>query len=70
LSYCVKRIKGNKQNTREMMVDILDWFTPEFRWEHGHAEVAAWFYKRQYRNVTITTDEVFGFNTTGEKPAV
>jgi len=69
-SFCVKKLKGNKQNAREMMVDILDWFTPEFRWEHGHSEVAAWFYKRQYRNVKITTNEVFGFNTTGEKPSI
>lgn len=70
VSFCIKKLKGNKQNAREMMVDILDWFTPEFRWEHGHTEVASWFYKRQYHNVTITTDEVFGFNTIGEKPVV
>ncbi len=67
LSFIIKRIKGNKQNVSEMMVDILDWFTPEFRWEHGHEEAAAWFYKRSYCKVSITTDEVFGFNITGEK---
>jgi ubiquinone/menaquinone biosynthesis C-methylase UbiE len=69
VSFCIKKLKGNKQNSREMMVDILDWFTPEFRWEHGHSEVASWFYKRGYQNVTITTNELFGFNTVGEKPA-
>jgi SAM-dependent methyltransferase/uncharacterized protein YbaR (Trm112 family) len=68
VSFCIKKMKGNKQNAREMMVDILDWFTPEFRWEHGHTEVASWFYKRQYRDIKVTTDEVFGFNTIGEKP--
>ncbi len=68
VSFCIKRVKGNKQNAREMMVDILDWFTPEFRHEHGHMEVVSWFYKRQYTNIKITTDEVFGFNTIGEKP--
>lgn len=67
VSYIIKKIKGNKQNAREMMVDILDWFTPEFRWEHGHTEVIAWFHKRGYTKVKITTDEVFGFNTIGEK---
>jgi len=67
VSYIVKRIKGNPQNSREMMVDILDWFTPEFRWEHGHKEAAAWFYKRQFCKVKITTDELFGFNIIGEK---
>lgn len=67
LSFCIKRLKGNNQNAREMMVDILDWFTPEFRWEHSPPEVAAWFYKRRYGNIKVTTHEVFGFNTIGEK---
>ncbi|MEP7141225.1 MAG: class I SAM-dependent methyltransferase [Ferruginibacter sp.] len=67
LSYCIKKIKGNPQNAREMMVDILDWFTPEFRWEHGHYEAAAWFYKRRFKNVKVTTDSMFGFNIIGEK---
>ena len=67
VSYLVKKLKGNKQNAREMMVDILDWFTPQFRWEHGHTEAAAWFYKRGFKNVKVTTNEVFGFNIIGEK---
>jgi SAM-dependent methyltransferase/uncharacterized protein YbaR (Trm112 family) len=67
LSYCIKKIKGNKQNSREMMLSILDWFTPEFRSEHEHTEAAAWFYKRGYSKVNITTVDKFGFNITGEK---
>ena len=67
ISFCIKRMKGNKQNAREMMVDILDWFTPEFRSEHSHNEVAAWFFKRDFFNVQITTDGMFGFNTIATK---
>lgn len=67
ISFIIKKIKGNKQNSREMMIDILDWFSPEFRWEHDHEEARSWFYKRNYTNVKITTDELFGFNITGEK---
>ncbi len=67
ISYIIKRLKGNKQNTREMMIDILDWFSPEFRWEHEHDEAAAWFHKRNYQKVEVTTNELFGFNITGEK---
>jgi 2-polyprenyl-3-methyl-5-hydroxy-6-metoxy-1,4-benzoquinol methylase/uncharacterized protein YbaR (Trm112 family) len=67
VSYLIKKLKGNKQNPREMMVDILDWFTPQFRWEHGHTEAATWFYKRGFKNVKVTTNEIFGFNITGEK---
>ncbi len=67
VSYCIKKIKGNPQNTREMMIDILDWFTPEFRWEHDHEEVKTWFCKRTFSKIRITTDEIFGFNIIGEK---
>ncbi len=67
VSYCIKKIKGTKQNRREMMVDILDWFTPEFRSEHEHTEAAAWFYKRGYTKVSVTTVNTFGFNIVGEK---
>lgn len=70
ISFLAKKIKGNKQNSREMMLNILDWFTPEFRWEHGHEEVMAWFHKRNYEDVIITTDGLFGFNTTGRKKTV
>jgi 2-polyprenyl-3-methyl-5-hydroxy-6-metoxy-1,4-benzoquinol methylase len=66
VSYCIKKLKGNKQNRREMMVDIVDWFTPEFRSEHEHAEAATWFYKRNYKDVRITTTNTFGFNIIGE----
>lgn len=67
ISFIIKRLKGNKQNTREMMVDILDWFSPEFRWEHSHTEAAAWFSKRNYTNIKVTTDEMFGFDIVGIK---
>ena len=67
ISYCVKKVKGNPQNAREMMVDILDWFTPEFRWEHEQNEVTSWFYKRQFKNIKVTSEDLFGFNTIGEK---
>jgi SAM-dependent methyltransferase/uncharacterized protein YbaR (Trm112 family) len=67
ISYCIKKIKGNKQNSREMMLDILDWFTPEFRSEHDHSEAATWFYKRGYKNTRVTANDTFGFNIIGEK---
>jgi len=67
VSFIVKRWKGNPENSREMMVNILDWFSPEFRWEHSHTEAAAWYYKRDYNNVQVTTTSIFGFNITGIK---
>jgi SAM-dependent methyltransferase/uncharacterized protein YbaR (Trm112 family) len=67
VSFIIKRLKGNKQNAREMMIDILDWFSPQFRWEHEPSEAAAWFHKRNYHSVKITTPGTFGFNIIGVK---
>jgi SAM-dependent methyltransferase len=66
-SYVVKKIKGNKQNAREMMVAIMDWFSPEFRWEHTPEEATTWFTKRNFRGVKVTTTDTFGFNIIGKK---
>lgn len=66
-SYIIKRVKGNKQNAREMMIAIMDWFSPEFRWEHTHEEAASWFTKRNYKDVKVTTTDTFGFNIIGKK---
>ena len=67
VSFVVKRLKGNRQNPREMMVDILDWFSPEFRWEHTHEEASGWFQKYGFYDIRITTTNNFGFNITGRK---
>ncbi|HEV7330757.1 MAG TPA: methyltransferase domain-containing protein [Flavisolibacter sp.] len=67
ISYLFKRAKGNKQNIREMMIDILDWFSPQFRWEHTIAEAESWFIKHQFKAVSVTTSNAFGFNMLGQK---
>ena len=69
VSYVIKRLKGNRQNRREMMIALLDWFTPEFRWEHEPDEAAIWFSQRGYESVRVTTTSLFGFSITGVKPA-
>lgn len=67
ISYVVKRIKGNKQNTREMMIAIMDWFSPEFRWEHTHEEAEGWFKKNNFSEIKVTTTDTFGFNIIGKR---
>lgn len=64
----VKRMKGNKQPARELMIDILDQFTPEFRWEHTHEEAKSWFDQQNFYNTRVTTSNIFGFNITGVRP--
>lgn len=66
-SYVVKKIKGNKQNAREMMIAIMDWFSPEFRWEHTPEEATDWFTRRTYKEIRVTTMDTFGFNIIGKK---
>ena len=67
VSYMIKRLKGNKQNAREMMIEILDTLSHRFRWVHEHAEAESWFLKRNYEEVRITTTNQFGFNIIGIK---
>jgi hypothetical protein len=67
VSIIIKKLKGNPQNIREMMVDILDWCSPRYRWEHEKSEVAAWFAKRNYSVVRPTDENMWGFNMIGTK---
>ncbi|MBI4930959.1 MAG: methyltransferase domain-containing protein [Bacteroidetes bacterium] len=67
LSYLIKKIKGTKQNAREMMIEILDWFSPKYRWEFEPAVLLKWYEKKKYENILITTRNVFGFSIIGTK---
>lgn len=67
LSFLLKKMKGNNQNAREMMIDILDWFSPKYRWEISHEEAISWFIKQKFINPKVTTISKFGFNIIGSK---
>lgn len=67
LTYIIKKIKGNKQNNREIMIDILDQFTPQYRWEFTSKQAIEWFTEANCSNIKVTTNEVFGFNIIGNK---
>ncbi len=67
VSFIIKRLKGNKQNAREMMIDILDWFSPQYRWETTPSKAANWFTSRNYKDVKVTTTGTFGYNIIGTK---
>ena len=67
VTFIINYMKGTRKNARETMVKLLDWFSPEFRFEHEPDEVRSWFYKRGYDTVKVTTADLFGFNTIGNK---
>jgi SAM-dependent methyltransferase len=61
----IKRLKGNRQHTHELWVEVLDWFTPEFRWEHEEAEVKDWFTEEAFSDIRVSDENHWGFNVTG-----
>ena len=62
-----KKIRGNSQKSSELWVEVLDWFTPEFRWEHSFEEVLAWFEEQDFRDNKLSDENHWGFNITGIK---
>jgi SAM-dependent methyltransferase len=67
VSYIWKRLKGNRQNKREMMIALMDQLSPEFRREHTPDETAGWYAQQDYHDIRVTTSSLFGFNMIGTK---
>jgi 2-polyprenyl-3-methyl-5-hydroxy-6-metoxy-1,4-benzoquinol methylase/uncharacterized protein YbaR (Trm112 family) len=70
LSWLVHRLKGHPKNKREIMIALMDWFSPEFRREHTPDEVRAWYGGKGYHDLRMTTHDTFGFNFIGKKAAI
>jgi ubiquinone/menaquinone biosynthesis C-methylase UbiE/uncharacterized protein YbaR (Trm112 family) len=67
-TYLIKRIKNKKApNYREEIIDLLDGFTPEFRFEIPHDLAITWLSRRKYNNIKITSENQFGFSIAGDK---
>lgn len=67
-SFLIKKIKNkDAPNFREEMIDLLDGFTPEFRYEIPHDIAAQWLEERDYENIKITSTNQYGFSITGVK---
>lgn len=66
--YLVKKvIKRKPTNRREIMIDLMDGLSPEYRYEHSTREAASWYSKRNYSNVITSTTNWWGFSIVGEK---
>ena len=69
ISFSIKKIKRkNPPNYREEIIDLLDQFTPEFRFEISQDLATTWLIRRKFQNIKITTKNQFGFSIVGEKP--
>ena len=49
------------------MIDLLDQFTPEYRFEIPHVLAETWLKQKKYTNIKITTENKFGFSIVGER---
>jgi ubiquinone/menaquinone biosynthesis C-methylase UbiE/uncharacterized protein YbaR (Trm112 family) len=65
-SFLYKKLRRKRTvNYREEMIDLLDAFTPEFRFEIPHNTAKQWLHELQFTNVEITTTDQFGFSIVG-----
>jgi ubiquinone/menaquinone biosynthesis C-methylase UbiE/uncharacterized protein YbaR (Trm112 family) len=68
VTFLIKKMKNkNAPNYREEIIDLLDFFTPEFRFETSHDIAMVWLQEREYKNIKITTSNQFGFSISGGK---
>ena len=67
-TFLIKKIKNKRKiSYREEIIDLLDQFTPEFRYEIPHDQAMLWLKRRKYADIHITTENQFGFSVTGNK---
>lgn len=68
VTYTAKKIKGGASpNWREEMIDLMDHFTPEFRFEIREDEARRWLESAGYMDIAVTTSNSFGFSIAGIK---
>ena len=68
VTFLIKRIKRKHvPNYREEIIDLLDIFTPEFRFEIPSDLAAIWLRHKKYDNIQTTTTNQFGFSIVGDK---
>jgi 2-polyprenyl-3-methyl-5-hydroxy-6-metoxy-1,4-benzoquinol methylase/uncharacterized protein YbaR (Trm112 family) len=66
-SYIGNKLRGNKLNAREQMINIYDSLSCEYCWLHQPEEVAQWYTKRLFADTKVTTTDRWGFNIIGVK---
>jgi ubiquinone/menaquinone biosynthesis C-methylase UbiE/uncharacterized protein YbaR (Trm112 family) len=68
LTFLIKRFKRkNIPNYREEIIDLLDGFTPEFRFEVPHDVAFFWLQRRNYSDIKLTTSNQFGLSISAKK---
>jgi SAM-dependent methyltransferase/uncharacterized protein YbaR (Trm112 family) len=63
------RTKGKKINATEMMIDLMDALSCEFRQEHLPEETIAWYWQQGFENWQLSTRNHFGFSVFADRKA-
>jgi 2-polyprenyl-3-methyl-5-hydroxy-6-metoxy-1,4-benzoquinol methylase len=66
-AFAVQKMKGKEVNRRELMIDLMDALSCEYRWEHTEDEAISWYARRGYKNIRISTRNWFGFSLFGDR---
>jgi SAM-dependent methyltransferase/uncharacterized protein YbaR (Trm112 family) len=61
--------RQGRLNRREVLVRMLDSYTPKYRWRHTPEEVHGWFRELGFTNVKTTERGSEGFGVAARKPA-
>ncbi len=68
ISFITKRLKNKPApNFREEMIDLLDGFSPEFRFEIPYEEARNWLQELNYSDMKKTTTNQYGYSIVGKK---
>jgi SAM-dependent methyltransferase/uncharacterized protein YbaR (Trm112 family) len=58
----------DRLNWKERTVDLMDLYTPRYRWMHTQEEVHGWYRDMGLQDITTTEVRLWGFGVVGTKP--
>ncbi len=61
------RARGKKITVNEMMIDLMDALSCEFRWEHQSDETTAWYGHAGFENWQLSSRNHFGFSVFADR---
>jgi len=67
----ISLIRGRRSRSwKEIMIELLDSFSPRYRFEHEPEEVSSWFTRDGFTDIKTTTKNDIGFSMKGTKGTI
>jgi len=64
----VARGRAEPLNSREIMVRMLDSYTPRYRWQHTPEELHGWYREHGFTDIKTTEEGIEGFGVVARRP--